>query len=420
MKKQILLLLSLFLSLTIYAQKNELKAADKAVKSQDFTAAKSSIRQAEDLIANADDKTKAKFYYLKGQTYAGLTKTEPTSENFKIAVDSFNALIELENNAKGKYTLLAGPSLNSVIADLSTQGIKSYQDKKYSAAKTELFQVYNLRKQDTAFLEYAANAAYLDKDFDVALDYFYQLKDLGYTGIYTEYTAKNVDTGERESMGTKTNMELMVKSNQYTEPKTEVTESKQPNIIKNIALILIEKGETEKAIAAIKDARKVAPNDVNLILNEANIQIKLGNKEEFGKLMSEALKLDPTNATLYFNLGVITGEQGDFDKAKEYYNKAIELRPEYVDAYINLGSALLEEDKVLVEEMNKNLSNFDKYDEIKEKQVELYKKVIPYYKKAFELKPDDISTVRTLMSLYENIEMDAEFKKMKEIYDSMK
>jgi len=173
-------------------------------------------------------------------------------------------------------------------------------------------------------------------------------------------------------------------------------------------------------LAAVRDARAVAPDDVNLILTEANLQIKLGNKDEFANLMSQALEKDPTNASLYFNLGVISGEQGDYDKAKEYYNKCIELDPTYVDGYINLGSALLEDDKVLVEEMNQSLNNFDKYDEIKAKQSDLYKTVIPLYEKAYELRPDDIDTIRTLMSLYENTEMDDKFKSMKEKYDSLK
>jgi len=421
MKKQILLLLTLFISLTTFAQKNELKAADKAIKKMDFATAKASISQAESLIANADDKTKAKFYYLKGQTYAGLSKTAPTAENYNAAADSFNTLFGLEKEmGSKKYTVLAEPSLNTMVSDISAKGIKSYQDKNYEAAKNELYQVYTLSKKDTAFLEYAANSAYLAKDYDTALDYFTQLKEVGYTGILTEYTAKNVETGERENMASKTQMDLMIKSKQYVEPKTTTSESKQPSIIKNIAFVYVEKGDTEKAIAAVKDARKIAPNDVNLILTEANLQIKLGNKDEFAALMNQAIELDPTNASLYFNLGVISGEQGDIEKAKEYYNKAIELKPDYVDAYVNLGSAILEGDKALVEEMNQNLSNFDKYDKIKAKQVVLYKKAIPVYEKANELKPNDIDTVRTLMSLYENAEMDDKFTEMKKIYDSLK
>ncbi|MCP4884974.1 MAG: tetratricopeptide repeat protein [Flavobacteriales bacterium] len=421
MKKQILLLVTLFMCTVTFAQKDELKAADKAVKKNDYATAAAQVSQAEALIAGADDKTKAKFYYLKGQTYAGMAKTDPSESNYNTAAESFGSLFEVEEKlGSTKYTDLAQPTLTSMIEDVSAQGIQSYQNKDYTAAKTQLQQVYSLSPKDTVYLEYAANAAYLDADYDTALEYFTSLKDLGYTGIVTEYTAVNSETGERENMGSKSQMDLMVKTGSYSEPKTETSESKQPTIIKNIAFVHVEKGDTEKAIAAVKDARTVAPDDVNLILTEANLQIKLGNKDEFAKLMGEAIELDPKNPALYFNIGVISGEQGDVEKAKEYYKKCIELDPNYVDAYVNLGSAYLEDDKVLVEEMNKNLNDFDKYDEIKARQSALYKEVIPFYEKAYELKPDDLDTVRTLMSLYENTEMDDQFKAMKEKYDSLK
>lgn len=421
MKNQILLLVALFICTATFAQKDELKAAEKAVKKNDYATAVAEIGKAEALIDGADDKTKAKFYYVKGEAYAGLAKTDPSDVNYATSADAFSSLFETEEKlGSSKYSELAQPTLNSMISEVSAKGIQSYQEKNYTKAKTELFQVFNMSPKDTVYLEYAANAAYLDKDYDLALNYFTSLKDIGYTGITTEYTAINAASGERENMGTKSNMDLMVRAGSHSDPKAETTESKQPTIIKNIAFVYVEMGDTEKAIAAVRDAREVAPDDVNLILTEANLQIKLGNKDEFGKLMSQAIELDPTNASLYFNLGVIAGEQGDFEKAKEYYSKCIELDPSYVDAYINLGSAQLEDDKVLVEEMNKNLNDFDKYDEIKAKQTDLYKEVIPLYEKAFDLRPDDVDTIRTLMSLYENTGMDDKFQKMKEKYDSMK
>jgi len=419
MKKQVLLLLALFISLTTIAQKSEMKAAEKAIKKQDYTTAQTSIKQAMPLIENADDKTKAKFYYLHALTCSGLSKSD--AKYYVSAADAYSNLFEIEDKmGSTKYSKLAEPTLNTMITDLSAKGIKSYQDKNYTAAKDELYQVYALSSKDTVFLEYAANAAYLDKDYDKALEYFTTLKGVGYTGIVTEYTAKNVESGERENMGSKSQMDLMIKSKQYVEPKTTTTESKTPSIIKNIAFVYVEQGDTDKAIAAVKDARKIAPDDVNLILTEANLQIKLGNKDEFANLMNEAIKLDPNNASLYFNLGVISGEQGNVEKAKEYYVKAIELNPDYFDAYINLGSALLEKDKELVEEMNNSLSDFKKYDEIKARQVTLYKEVIPVYEKAYALKSDDLDTVRTLMSLYENAEMDDKFQKMRTKYESLK
>ena len=421
MKKQFLLLVTLLLCVTTYAQKDEIKAAEKAVKNNDYAAAAIQIANAEGMMAGMDDKTKAKFYYLKGETFAGKAKMDPTADNYNAASEAFNHLFEVEKQlGSSKYSDLARPTLDTMISEISAKGIKSYQDKNYSDAKNELFQVYNLSPKDTVFLEYAANAAYLDKDYDLALTYFTSLKDLNYTGITTEYTAINNETGERENMGTKANLDLMVKTGTYKDPLTTTSESKQPTIIKNIAFVYVEKGDTEKAIEAVKDARSIAPGDVNLILTEANLQIKLGNKEEFAKLMNEAVALDPNNASLYFNLGVITGEQGDVEKAKDYYKKAIALDPNYTDAYINLGSALLEADKVLVEEMNKSLNDFKKYDEIKARQVDLYKEVIPVYEKAYELRPDDIDTIRTLMSLYENTGMDDKFAAMREKYDSLK
>ncbi len=421
MKNQFMLLAALFLCLTTYAQKDEIKAAEKAIKKNDYASAAAEINKADGLISGADDKTKAKFYYLKGETFAGLAKTDPSKENYSKAGEAFTALFAVEKEmGTTKYTELAGPSLNTMVSEISSQGIKSYQDKNYADAKDQLYQVYDLNLRDTVFLEYAANAAYLDKDYDLALEHFGTLRDLGYTGITTEYTAVNSETGERENMGSKTNMDLMVKAGNYKEPIVRTTESKQPSVIKNIAFIYVEKGDTDKAIEAVKEARKVAPDDVNLILTEANLQIKLGNKDEFAKLMNEAVALDPNNAALYFNLGVISGEQGETEKAKDYYKKCISLDPNYVDAYINLGSTILEGDKLLVEEMNKSLNDFKKYDEVKAKQVELYKEVIPLYEKAFELRPDDIDTVRTLMSLYENTGMDDKFQTMRAKYDSLK
>lgn len=421
MKKLSIMLFAFAVSFATFAQKDELKATEKALKKTDYPAAKVSIDNAKALIAGTDDKTKAKFYYLKGETYAGLAKTEPTIENFEIASSSFNALLETEKGmGSSKYSDLAGPTLQILISDLRTKGAESYQSKAYTQAKNELYLAYSLNENDTLLLEYAANASYLAKDLDESLNYFIQLKDMGYTGITTIYSVRNIDTGERENVSTDSQMTLMVKSKAYDEPKTEVTESKLPKIIKNIASIYNEKGEDEKAIEAFRDAREVAPNDVALIQNEAVLQYKLGNIDEYVRLINEAIALEPNNAMLYFNLGVISGQQEEIEKSKEYYRKAIELKPDYKDAYVNLGSAMLEKDKGLVEEMNENLSNFDKYDKIKARQVELYNEVIPVYEKAYELQPDDLDTIRTLMSLYENVEMEVKYKELRAIYDDLK
>ena len=62
MKKQILALSFGVVSLGAFAQKAELKAAEKAIKKQNYSEAMASISAAEKLISNADDKYKCKFY----------------------------------------------------------------------------------------------------------------------------------------------------------------------------------------------------------------------------------------------------------------------------------------------------------------------------------------------------------------------
>ena len=423
MRKLGLTMLALTIGMSTYAQKDELKTVEKALKDGDATAAKTAVDQAESKL---EDKYKAKFHFLKAKTYYDIAKKNPAeaSGSYQTAAQSFQDLIAYEKETgKAKYTKEAEPMLNALIADVSNKSIKDYQAKDYKAAQKGMYQTYLLSKKDTAFLEYAANSAYLDEDYDTALKHFNLLKEIGYTGISTTYSATNIESGEKENFGTKDQMNLMIKTKQYKDPEESVSKSKKASIIKNIALILADNGKPEEALAAITEARKEDPKDMDMLMTQANVFLKLGKKDEFAAAMKEAIAQDPNNPVLHFNVGVINQEQGKLEDAKVNYKKAIELDANYADAYLNLGAALLEKDKALVEEMNNNLSNFKKYDAVKAKQVTLFKEVIPYYEKAFEIKKakagkENIDLARTLMSLYENVGMDDKYKEMKAIWDA--
>ena len=186
-------------------------------------------------------------------------------------------------------------------------------------------------------------------------------------------------------------------------------------IVKNIALIYIAKGENEMAAKAIKDARAQNPDDMNLLISEANIMLKLDKRDEFKRLMEEASIKDPNNAELQYNLGVITAEGGDNENAIIYYERAIELNPEYADAYNNMSVLILEKDQKIIEKMNAlgtSAADNKKYDEYKLQRLEVYKEAIPYLEKANELKPN-IYSARTLMNIYSAIDDMPKFKEMK-------
>ena len=67
MKKYVVLLIAITISAFSFAQKTELKGAEKALKSNNFASAKTFIKSAEAMESSMDLKTLAKFYFLKGQ-----------------------------------------------------------------------------------------------------------------------------------------------------------------------------------------------------------------------------------------------------------------------------------------------------------------------------------------------------------------
>lgn len=413
MKKQILALSLGLISIGMFAQKDELKTAEKAIKKNDIETAKSAILSLESMEGSMDAKYEARYYFLKGQVYG--------ESDVKKAAEAYNKLFEVEKESgKLKYTKEAQPKLDALIQLTSQKAVNAYnEDKDYKVAADNFYLTYKLSPKDTSYLYNAAISASLNKDYDLSLKYYNELKDLGYTGIVTQYFAVNKETGEKENLGSKSNRDTMVKFGKYENPTTVTTESKQADIIKNISYVLIAQGKTDEAIVAIKEARKSNPKDLNLILNEAQLYIKLEKMDKFASLMEEAIKLDPTNPTLFFNLGVVNQNEKKIDEAISYYKKAIELKPDYGDAYMNIAVSILSREQAIVEEMNKNLSNFKKYDALQLQQKELYKEALPYLEKGDELGRTE-ETVKSLLNIYDILEMSDKADVLRPIYKQMR
>lgn len=414
MKKQILTVALGFVTVVSFGQKSELKIAEKAIKKQDFASAITAITSAESLIANADAKLKSKFYFLKGQAHAG-------KKEYKLAADAYNSLFNFEKQiGKKRYTDKAKPMLNVVIQDVSNRAIKFYNLKDYKNATTDFYTTYVLSPSDTSFLYNAAVSASIDKDYTQSLKLYGELKEVGYTGVLTQFIATNKKTGKVENMGSKNQRDLMVKSGQYTNPTVEVSKSKKAEIVKNIGYILIKQGKISEAIVAIQEARKENSKDLDLILTEADLYVKLKRMDKFSELMKKAIEMDPTNPVLYYNLGVTNFNQKKIVEAKKYYLKAIELKPDYTDAYMNLAVLLLDKEEVIVEKMN-NLpaSDMKSYEKLEKERKDVYKEALPYLEKADSLRRN-IDTVRTLLNIYENLEMEDKAKEYRGLFKSMK
>ena len=403
-----------------FSQKNEIKAAEKALKTGNFSEAKSTLSSAESLVTSSDAKTQAKFYYLKAKAFYG--NSAKPGPDLKVIRESINKVKSAEGTSKGKYTILVSTIESKLLNDIITVANSTYQDKSYLKSSEAFETAYRLSLSDTLYLYYAASTAVTVPDYDLALKHYEELRELGYLGQETIYKAVNKTTGEVETFESEQMRDFSIKSKSHNSPTMEKTKPKSAEIIKNISLIYISKGDNQQAVKYIQEARLENPDDLDLLFSEANVQLKLNNKQAFKDLMIEATKKDPGNPELQYNLGVITSESGDNKLAETYYRKAIELDPEYADAYLNLAAVILQQEEPLVEEMNKlGTSRADnlKYDKLLEQRQSLYKSAIPFLSKRLELKPKDIDAARTLMNIYSVIGDTAKFKEIKAIVDAL-
>ncbi|WP_445734520.1 tetratricopeptide repeat protein [Mariniflexile sp.] len=411
MKKQIIIAMALSVSAFSFSQKKELKAAEKAIKDNNYAEAKTDLKQAEAQMASMDDKLKDQYYYLNASAlYA----------NGAGSMNDIDAALASLKNVKGSNPEVAELK-QSMVNGILKKGNTLYEKKDFSNSSKYFEKAYRLSTKDTVFLYYAAATAVNVQEYDRALTLYEELKKLGYTGIEKQYFATNKESGEEEILD-KGTRDLYVKAGSHIKPGERKTESKKPEIVKNVALIYVSQDNNEKAIAAMKEARAESPDDVNLILSEANVHYKMGNTEEFKKLLEQATQMEPNNPELQYNLGVIASESKQPEEAQAYYEKTIELDPNYVNAYINLSALILAKEEAMIKEMNGlGTSKKDdlRYNELRDQRQELYKKAVPYLTKALELDSKNISAATTLMNIYSILGNAAKQKEMKAKIDEI-
>ena len=392
-----------------YAQKKELRQAQKLFKASKIEEAKTSLSANQAIIEGSDDaKIKTQYHFLKGQI-ARLDKDFQASyDNLKLA----------EGNSALKAALTT--EIQQLTSDIVNAAIAQSEVKEFIPSSENLYLAYQINPEENKdYLYYAATNAVNGSDYNIALEHYIQLRDINYSGVVTKYYVTDVASGEETEVSA-TEFGIYQKSKDYTNARTEDTESKYPEIVKNIALIYNELGQKDNAMKAVQDARKANPGDVGLILTEANIYIQLGEKQRYKELITEALEKDPSNAVLYFNLGVVNSEQGDSVLAREYYEKAIEIDPSMENAYLNLVALILKNESKIVEQMN-SLGNSRadniKYDELKKERETLYKECVPVLKQLIALDDSNLEAVQTLRNIYGTIGDNEGFMEMKAIME---
>lgn len=416
--KYVLLASALLISVATFAQKDQIKAAEKALKGGKSQEAVTILMEAESLIANAPDTEKAQFFFVKGNALLDLAnKNVDANTNLSLAAKAYQDLIAAEKaSGKVKFSTQAATSITDIKFKLINSAIADSKVDKHSDSAKKLYDAYLLDKKDTINLYYAASTYVNANEYDKALELYENLKILNYSGKGTSYFAVNKLTSQEDFFNTPQERDRMVKMGTHEKPRTEVIPSKRGEIYKNMALILVEKGKTEEAKKAISEARLANPEDTSLTLTEANLYLETKDFDMYKKLIAEVLEKNPNDVELIFNLGVLSANAKNTAEAEKYYKKVIEINPKYINAYINLAAMKLENEKVIIDEMNKlgtSAKDMKRYDELKKKREDLFKATIPYLEKAVELDPKNVDVSKTLLGVYNALEMTAEYKALK-------
>ena len=410
MKTRILITGLAFVSAISFGQKKEIKKAEKAVKSSEYSEALTYLGEAETMLGSADNDTKAQFYAIKGEALLGSAGND--FNKLKGAADAFSTSLSLNPKIESEIS----EQLQNLRATLINGAIKDQNAQQYKMATDKLYTSYMVTKKDTSDLYFAAGNAVNGQDYDTAIKYYQMLLDLGYTGATNEFVATNKATGQVEAFETENIRNIAVKSGEFIKPESRVTESRKGEILRNMTLIYIERGDTEKAKALIKTARAENPDDVFLMRADADMSYKMGDNARYNELMEKIVASDPENPELYFNLGISNDQLGNQEKALEYYNKALELRPDYEAALINLAALKLSGEDKIVEEMNSlgnSAADNKKYDELKKQRELSYKDALPYLEKARAINPSNQNVLKYLMNIYSQIGEDAKYKETK-------
>lgn len=191
-----------------------------------------------------------------------------------------------------------------------------------------------------------------------------------------------------------------------------------PSLYGMLADCYDKKSDKQNYINSIQKGRQAYPNDKDLIVSELNYFIETGKYKEAVTNLELAMSKEPNNEIFPFNIGVIYDnlanpgegkpapsdkEFNEFiEKAEASYKKAIELNPNYFDALYNIG-ALYFNRAVKQSEIVNNIKDNAKFKIESAKVDEIFKKSLPYLEKGEEIRTNDITTYKNLISTLQKL-----------------
>lgn len=406
MKKSILAVALIGATSLSFSQRGEIRDAESAVEDKNFKEALTQLDIAKPLLADEKDKWVIRYHLAKAKTHGNLAAKKSGDDmisDVDIALQSLKTAFSMES--ENEEALAYQNKLRQTMVQTAIDGQNNGD---FDIAEKLLYKTYELDRNDTVMLYYAASAAVNGKIYDKALNHYQKLLDMGFNGATEQFVATNIESGEEEIFESKNMRDIAIKTSEFKNPSKKMTPALTGEIAKNITLIYIQEDQPDKALSAIKKAKEENPEDTILLQAEADLYYRIGKIDKYDEVMKQVVKMDPENPLLYYNLGVASEQLGDKKSAKEYYLQTIELDSEMVNAYINLAALILSKERDIVEEMNSlgnSRADNKKYQELNIQKKQFYKDALPYLERASELNPKNMDALKTKLNIYYQLEM---------------
>ena len=350
--KKIVLGVLLVVATATYAQKDELKTLKKLydkdqLSADDFSKYKETISKLETLATTEDDKVAASFYKAMQPLVEMSTMGAQPNPMMIQKIFTPEAFTNMVNGMRTTldYETKTGKKVFS--ADIN-ETITSFKP-----IFTQMALVFNSSKKYKEASRVFYNTYQLDPN-DVS-----NLENAAITAMQAEaYIDAEKYYREIKTVG-------------FSGTGLKKFASKPEEVAKSIFALSFFNKNDEQAKIDFLEAIKLNPDDTQIQIDYATIYYRNNDIVTYQKLIEGILEKDPNNAQLQYNVGFL----------------------------------LLNDDAKIVEEINANLKNIKKYDELNAKRKAMFLKALPYFERAHQLDVANEDTKSTLRLCYETVGM---------------
>ena len=159
-----------------------------------------------------------------------------------------------------------------------------------------------------------------------------------------------------------------------------------------------------------EEGMQVFPDSAFFLNNLINTYIYSNRNEKALEMLNVAIQKNPNDANLYNVMGRVyeTGLK-DYANAEKNFQIALEKDPNLTDALSNIGRIYYNQGVNKLSEANM-INDSKKYQEELSMAKDLFKKALPYYKKAHEAEPEKMDNMIDLRGIYYNLNMGPELE----------